>query len=481
MDQNLTPLFDALKKYANDKVIPFHVPGHKQGRGLSELQAYLGERVLKMDVNGMKDLDYVNNPSGVILESENLYASAFGAENAYFLVNGTTSGVQAMIMSVCDPGSEIIIPRNAHKSTIGGIILSGALPVYVQAEIHKDLGMAMGITVENLKKTIKQHPHARAVFVINPTYYGVSSDLKAIVSIAHRHNMAVLVDEAHGAHMYFHESLPTTAMQAGADMSAASIHKTAGSLTQSSILLLKSRLISPNKVRQVLNLSYTSSASYLLMCSLDVARKQLVINGKRMLEDTLQLARRARDEINKIEDLYSFGKEIIGMPGCHNFDETKLGIHVRPLGFSGYQMEAKLRDEYNIQMELSDLYNTLAILTIGDRAEDVTQLVNALKDIAQKTPKRVFKNSTRIIHCPEMIVSPRDAFYSPKKNMPLSRCSGEIAGEMVMAYPPGIPVICMGERITTDIIEYIQRLKEEQCHLQGTADPDVNYLQVLGR
>jgi arginine decarboxylase len=217
------------------------------------------------------------------------------------------------------------------------------------------------------------------------------------------------------------------------------------------------------------------------MCSLDVARKQLAINGRKMLVDTLQLARWARDEINQIEDLYSFGKEMIGMPGCHNFDETKLVIHVRPLGFSGYQMEAKLRDEYNIQMELSDLYNTLAILSIGDRPEDVTQLVNALKDIARKTEKRVFKNSTRIIHCPEMIVSPRDAFYSPKKNMPLSRCSGEIAGEMIMAYPPGIPVICMGERITTDIIEYVQRLKEEQCHLQGTADPNVDYLQVLGR
>jgi arginine decarboxylase len=481
MDQNTTPLFDALKKYANDQVIPFHVPGHKQGRGLSELRDYLGQRVLNMDVNGMKDLDYINNPSGVILEAEKLCAAIFGADYAYFLVNGTTSGVQAMIMSVCDPGSEIIIPRNAHKSTIGGIILSGAIPVYIQPEIHKELGMAMGITVENLKKTIKQHPHARAVFVINPTYYGVSSDLKAIVSIAHRHNMAVLVDEAHGAHMSFHENFPVTAMQAGADMSAASMHKTAGSMTQSSVLLFKSKRLSPQRVKQVLSLSYTSSTSYILLCSLDVARKQLALYGREMLLHTLQLARWAREEINKIEALYCFGKEMIGIPGCHNFDETKVGIHVRPLGFTGYEMETKLRDEYNIQMELSDLYNTLAIFSIGDLTEHVTQLVNALKDIAQKTEKREFKNSTRIIHCPEMIVSPRDAFYSPKKNMPLSQCSGEIAGEMIMAYPPGIPVICMGERITPDIIEYIQRLKEEQCHLQGTADPDVNYLQVLGR
>jgi arginine decarboxylase len=301
MDQSRTPLFDALKKYVDDQVTPFHVPGHKQGQGLAELQDYLGQRVLKMDVNGMKDLDYINNPSGVILEAEKLCASIFAADYAYFLVNGTTSGVQAMIMSACEPGSEIIIPRNAHKSTIGGIILSGAIPVYIQPEIHKELGMAMGITVDNLKKTIKEHPHARAVFVINPTYYGVSSDLKAIVSLAHRHNMAVLVDEAHGAHMSFHEDFPITAMQAEADMSAVSIHKTAGSMTQSSVLLFKSKRLSPHWVKQVLNLSYTSSASYILLCSLDVARKQLALHGRKMLADTLELARWAREEINKIE------------------------------------------------------------------------------------------------------------------------------------------------------------------------------------
>jgi Arginine/lysine/ornithine decarboxylases len=480
MDQNKTPLFDALKKYVNDRITPFHVPGHKQGRGLGELQDYLGRRVLEMDVNGMKDLDYINNPSGVILEAERLCATLMGADHAYFLVNGTTSGVQAMIMSTCEPGSEIIIPRNAHKSTIGGIILSGAVPVYIQPEINEELGMAMGITVDSLKRIINQHPHARAVFVINPTYYGVSSDLQEIVSIAHRHNMAVLVDEAHGAHMSFHEDLPITAMQAGADMSAVSFHKTAGSMTQSSVLLIKSRLVSPNWVKQVLNLSYTSSASYILMCSLDVARKQLALRGRAMLAYTLNLARWVRNEINKIEPLYCFGQELTGTPGCHNFDETKVGIHVRPLGFTGYEIEEKLRDEFNIQMELSDLYNTLAIFSLGDIEEHAVRLVSAFRDITHKTPNRTFKNSTRVVHNPAMIVSPRDAFYSPKKIMPLSQCAGEIAGEMIMAYPPGIPVICMGERITPDIIKYVQRLKQESCHIEGPIDPEVNYLQILG-
>ena len=224
LDQTKMPLFDAIKKYVEDDVIPFHVPGHKQGKGLKELQDYIGERALKMDVNGMEDLDFANNPTGVILEAEQLMASAFGADDAFLLVNGTSSGVQAMIMSACEPGDKIIIPRNAHRSTIGGIILSGAIPVYVQPEIDDKLGIAMGITENNLKKTIEEHPHAKAVFVINPTYYGAASDLKSIVQLAHSHNMSVLVDEAHGAHMSFLGDFPISAMEAGADMSAPSLH-----------------------------------------------------------------------------------------------------------------------------------------------------------------------------------------------------------------------------------------------------------------
>jgi arginine decarboxylase len=480
LDQKRTPLFDAVKKYVDSNVIPFHVPGHKHGRGIKELADYIGERVLQMDANGMEDLDYVNSPTGVIFEAQKLMSQAFSAEEAFFLVNGTTAGVQAMMMCACRPGDKIIIPRNAHKSTIGGIILSGAIPVYVQPEINERLGIAMGVTEESVKKAIRENPHSKAIFAINPTYYGATSNLKSIVRIARRHEMAVLVDEAHGAHMSFHDDFPLTAMEVGADMSAASLHKTAGSMTQSSVLLLRSNIISSDKVKEVLGLSYTTSASYILMCSLDVARKQLATRGSEMLEQTLNLARWARNEINKIEGLYAFGKELVGTPGCFDFDETKLGINVRGLGYTGYQMEAKLRRDYNIQIELSDLYNILAIVSIGDRKEDIEALVNALKDIASKTEVVEYKNATIIPQNPKMIVSPRDAFYSPKKAVPLEESAGEISGEIVMAYPPGIPVICMGERITKDVIDYIRILKEEKCELQGTADPFVEFIRVLG-
>jgi len=480
MNQNRTPLFDAVKKYIDDDIIPFHVPGHKQGRGIGELTGYMGEKALRMDVNGMEDLDFACSPTGVIAEAQKLMAHAFGAEYAYFLVNGTTSGVQTMILSVCDPGSQVIIPRNAHKSTIGGIILSGAMPVYVRPEFNHQLGIAMGVTTESIRKAIKKNPHAKAVFVINPTYYGMTSDLKSIVRTAHMHDMAVIADEAHGAHMKFHDDFPLTAMEVGADMSAASMHKTAGSLTQSSVLLCRGSLVPQDRVKECLGLTFTSSASYLLMCSLDVARRQLATRGAELLQETLELARWAREEINRIPGLFAFGNELAGQPGCCDFDETKLGVNVKEAGYTGYQAEALLREKFNIQVEMSDLYNILAIISIGDRKEDVAALVDALRQLAPAGPGNTRMQDFTIPDNPEMIVTPRDAFYNCKKTVRLEDSAGEIAGEMVMAYPPGIPVICLGERITQDVIDYIRLLKEERCELQGTCDPKADYIRVLG-
>lgn len=480
MDQEKTPLLDALKGYVEENVIPFHVPGHKQGRGNPELRKYIGSKVLKMDVNGMKELDYIGNPSGVIAEAQHLCAEAFGAEQAYFLVNGTSSGVQAMIMSACNPGNEIIIPRNAHKSTIGAIILSGAIPVYVQPQVNKVLGIATGVSAESIQKAIEEHPQAKAVFIINPSYYGIHSDLKSIVEISHQANMTVLADEAHGAHLYFHPEFSLNAIEAGADMSAVSLHKTGGSMTQSSVLLHQGDRISVDRVKQVLQLSYTSSASYILMLSIDVARKQLATRGQLLLNKTLALARQARQELNDIEDIYAFGKELIGSPGCADFDETKLGIHVRKLGLTGYQIERILRERYKIQIEFSDIYNALAIVSLGDQRENLRKLVAAFREIADERETKDASKWFNIPFCPEMIVTPRDAFYSPKRIVPLELSSGEISGEMIMAYPPGIPVICMGERITQEIIEYIQLLQVEGCELQGATDAGINHIKVLG-
>jgi len=481
-EQNRVPLFEALKDYHSRNVIPFDVPGHKHGAGLPELADYVGKKMLEIDVNAMECLDNISNPIGVIREAEALAARAYGADNAFFLVNGTTSGVQAMIMAACRPGEKIILPRNAHKSAIAGMILSGAVPIYIQPEINGDLGIAMGITADSIKQAIESHPDARAIFVIHPTYYGAVSDLAAIAKIAHRYGMAVLADEAHGAHFNFHPQLPASAMELGADASASSIHKTGGSLTQSSMLLMRDDILDPKYMKTTLNLTQTTSASYLLMASLDIARKQLATRGRDILGRLLGIVREAKEELNSVDGLYAFGRELVGCPGVFDYDDTKLGVNVRKLGLSGYETEKLLRKEYNIQVELADMYNILAITAVGDTKESIGSLVVALKDLAKYHRNgNVSKITQGMLKNPEIVVSPRDAYYSSKKSVPLEEAVGYVSGESIMVYPPGIPLVTPGEMMTEEIVAYAKLLKEEECMLQGTQDPYVDTILVLGQ
>lgn len=478
-DQNKMPLFEAVKAYHDKNVVPFDVPGHKHGQGLLEFADFVGETVMQIDVNSMKPLDYLSNPVSVIKEAQELAAQAFSADHCFFLVNGTTSAVQSMIMSACSPGDKIILPRNAHKSAINGIILSGAQPVYVQPELDKELGIAMGVTPEAIEKAIEQNPDAKAVFIINPTYYGYTSNLSEIVKLCHEKDIMVLVDEAHGAHFSFHESLPQSAMSAGADMSSVSLHKTGGSLTQSSLLLMKEDRIQESLVRAMINLTLTTSASYLLMSSLDVARKQLAVRGKETLDRVVEISRWARDEINKIDGLYAFGRERINGCGVFDFDETKLGIDVNGIGLTGFEAYDILRDEYNIQMELGDVCNILAIISVGDDKKSVKALVDAISDMAKRYRRESFDIGTLPLENPEVVVSPRQAFYGRKKMVKLEESEGLICAESVMAYPPGIPVVTMGEKITKEIIEYVQFMKTQHTTLSGTKDQYIENIEVL--
>ncbi len=479
-NQDKTQLFTALKEYNKRNVTPFDVPGHKHGEGLKEFADYIGKKVLEIDVNSMKPLDNVSNPVSVIKEAQELMAKAYGSDHSFFIVNGTSAGVQAMLLSVCQPGDKIILPRNAHKSAINGLILSGAIPIFIQPETNEQLGIAMGVTLESIEKSIAMHSDAKAIFLINPTYYGATSNIKEIIKLAHKHGIAVLLDEAHGAHFNFHKELPISGMEVGGDMAAVSLHKTGGSLTQSSVLLLNEGLIDYNTVRTTLNLTQTTSASYLLMTSLDIARKMMATQGEEILERVLKLSRFAREEINKIEGLYAFGKELVGTPGVHNFDETKLGVNVTGLGMSGLKAYDILRDEYNIQVELGDAYNILAIISVGDTEQSIRTLIDALKDMSRKySGAKPFYNQ-KVLENPEAIVSPRNAFYARKKFIRLEDAEGEISGESIMAYPPGIPIVIPGERISKEIIEYIGFLKSQNSMLTDMKDPTLEYVKVLG-
>ena len=302
MDQRKAPVYEALQEFRRNRVVPFDVPGHKRGRGNPELVALLGKQCVELDVNSMKPLDNLCHPISVIKEAEELAAEAFGAAHAFLMVGGTTSAVQTMVLTACKSGEKIILPRNVHRSVINALVVNGATPIYVNPDTDSRLGIALGMKISQVERAIEENPEAKAILVNNPTYYGICSNLKKIVELAHEHGMLVLVDEAHGTHFYFGEDMPLTAMAAGADMSSVSMHKSGGSLTQSSFLLTGPG-VSAGYVRQVINLTQTTSASYLLISSLDISRRNLALRGKELFREVMRIANYARTEINKIGGL----------------------------------------------------------------------------------------------------------------------------------------------------------------------------------
>lgn len=476
--QSRAPIYEALMKYKKARVVPFDVPGHKQGRGNPMLKEFLGEQCVSVDVNSMKPLDNLCHPVSVIKEAEELAADAFGAKHAFLMVNGTTSAVQAMVMSVCKKGDKIIMPRNVHRSAINALVISGTTPVYVNPGVNKELGIPLGMSVHEVEKAIKENPNAKAIFVNNPTYYGVCSNLRQIVKIAHDNGMYVLVDEAHGTHFYFGEEMPVSAMEVGADMAAVSMHKTGGSLTQSSFLLLNCDL-SPGYIRQIINLTQTTSGSYLLMSSLDLARRDLFLNGHEIFGKVKKFAQYAREEINKIGGYYAFSSEMIDGDTVFDFDETKLSIYTRGIGLAGIEVYDILRDEYGIQIEFGDIANILAIISVGDKSLSIERLISSLSEIKRLYSKDKSGMFDHEYINPEVVLTPQEAFYSEKRSIPMHKSDGKICAEFVMCYPPGIPILAPGEKITKEILEYINYAKEKGCFLTGTQDIEIKNINIV--
>ncbi|MDD2417850.1 MAG: aminotransferase class I/II-fold pyridoxal phosphate-dependent enzyme [Oscillospiraceae bacterium] len=478
LSQNRAPIAEALEEFKNMRVVPFDVPGHKRGRGNRELTAFLGERCMSVDVNSMRPLDNLSHPTSVIMEAEQLAAQAFGAAHAFFMVGGTTSCVQAMIMSVCKRGDKIILPRNVHRSAINALILCGAVPIYVNPQVNHELGIALGMSLGDVERAVSQNPDAKAIFVNNPTYYGVCSNLKAITELAHAHGMKVLADEAHGTHFYFGDNLPISAMAAGADMSSVSMHKSGGSLTQSSFLLIGED-IHKDAVRQIINLTQTTSGSYLLLCSLDLSRKRLALDGKGIFDKVNEMAQYARDEINNTDGYYAYSRELINGDTIFDFDSTKLSINTLDLGLAGIEVYDILRDEYDIQIEFGDIGNILAYISVGDSYKDIERLVGALSEIARRYTRDKAGMMNHEYINPRVALPPQQAFYANKEPLDIKKSRGRISGEFVMSYPPGIPILAPGEEITQDIINYIEYAREKGCFLTGTQDWHVETIRVL--
>ncbi len=478
LDQNKAPIYEALQTFRNMRVVPFDVPGHKHGRGNPELTAFLGEQCVAVDVNSMKPLDNLCHPVSVIGEAEALVADAFGAAHAFLMVGGTTSSVQSMVLSTCKRGEKIILPRNVHRSVINALVLCGAIPVYVNPEVDRRLGISLGMQREQVAKAIAENPDAKAVLVNNPTYYGICSDLRAIVKMAHEAGMYCLADEAHGTHFYFGEGMPVSAMEAGADMAAVSMHKSGGSLTQSSLLLIGPN-VNAGHVRQIINLTQTTSGSYLLMSSLDISRRNLALRGREVFAGVVKMAEYAREEINAVGGFDAFGRELVNGNSIYDFDPTKLSVHTRNIGLAGIEVYDLLRDEYDIQIEFGDIGNILAYLSIGDRAQELERLVSALAEIRRRYQRDSSGLLSQEYIAPEVVKSPQEAFYASKKSLPIQETEGLVCSEFVMCYPPGIPILAPGERITREILDYIEYAREKGCSMTGPEDADIRKLNVL--
>jgi len=482
MDHRRTPLFTALREHAGKQPLQFHIPGHKKGVGMDpEFRAFIGDNALSIDLINIAPLDDLHQPTGVIEEAQMLAADAFGAEHTFFNIQGTSSAIITMIMSVCAAGDKIIVPRNVHKSIMAAIIFAGAKPVFISPVRDRNLGIDHGITTRAVRKALQKHPDAKAVLVINPTYYGICTHLKEIVDLVHTYDIPVLVDEAHGVLIHFHESLPMSAMKAGADMAATSVHKLGGSLTQSSVLNVQGPRISKKRIQTIMSMLTTTSTSYILLASLDAARRQLATRGKEMADRALELAAFARQGINDIPGLYCFGEEILGEEATYAFDPTKITVHVRHLGLTGYDVENWLRDRYNIEVEMSDMYNILCLITPGDTKENVDSLLEALRVLAKEHYEINQANELiiEIPDIPQLSLSPRDAFYGDTEVVPFKQSAGRIIAEFIYVYPPGIPILLPGEVITQSNIDYIVNHVEVGLPVKGPEDRSCEMVKVI--
>ncbi|GGD70541.1 aminotransferase class I/II-fold pyridoxal phosphate-dependent enzyme [Paenibacillus nasutitermitis] len=482
MNHTRTPLFSALRSHAAQNPVQFHIPGHKKGLGSDpEFREFIGDNALSIDLINIAPLDDLHQPTGVIEEAQKLAADAFGADFTFFSVQGTSGAIMTMILSVCAPGDKIIVPRNVHKSIMSAIIFAGARPVFISPARDSNLGIDHGITTRSVKRALERHPDSKAVLVINPTYYGLCADLQEIVELVHSYDIPVLVDEAHGVLIHFHENLPMSAMQAGADMAATSVHKLGGSMTQSSVLNVRNGRINPQRVQTIISMLTTTSTSYILLASLDTSRRHLALNGHEIADKAIGLAQFAREEINRMEGLYCFGKDILGGEATFDYDPTKLTIHVRHLGITGYETENWLREHFNLEVELSDMYNILALVTPGDTQESIDILLSALRDLAKSHYQlnEAKELVVKIPEIPQLSLTPRDAFYAETEVIPFKESAGRIIAEFIYVYPPGIPILLPGEVISQPNIDYIIDHVEVGLPVKGPEDRSIEFVKVI--
>lgn len=481
--QAATPLVDALRRCVYQNHAPFYAPGHKRGRGITaDFKELLGAQIFQADLPELPDLDNLFAPQGVIQAAQELAAAAFGADQTWFLANGSTSGIIAAILATCGPGDRLLVPRNVHQSVITGLILSGAIPIFINPDYDPHLDLAHSITPAAVATALEQYADIKAVLMVYPTYYGVCGDIEAIAHLTHQHNIPLLIDEAHGPHFAFHPALPTPALAAGADLVVQSTHKVLTAFTQAAMLHCRGNLINPSRISQALQFVQSTSPSYLLLASLDAARSQMAIEGEQLLTQTLTLAETARVAIQTIPHLSTLDPAQAGLtPGFCTLDPTRLTITVSQLGLTGFAADTILNQQLGIIAELPTLQHLTFIISVGNTTEDIQRLVQAFATLAQtySTYPSPLPQAPLLTMPYLPALSPREAFFSHVETVELEQALGRISAELVCPYPPGIPILLPGERIELTAIHYLKQVLTTGGFITGAADSCLQTLQVV--
>lgn len=481
-----TPLIRALVRHHRLNTVAFHMPGHKMGQGLNRRFARLMRNIpFSLDMTELPGLDDLHNPKGVIKTAQARAAELFGADHTFFLINGTTVGIHAAVLSICRENDEILLPRNVHRSVIGACILSGVRPRYLPLRVDPEFLTVYPSKPEEVEAVLNSAASVKAVFQVYPSYFGLVGNLAGIVNAAHKQKIPVIVDEAHASHFRFSSLLPQTALEAGADLSIQSTHKTLGAFTQASMLHLSGKTVDYDQVAGQLLILQSTSPSYLLMASLDAATGHLEASGKALINRVVKIALQTRDRIKKIPGLKCLGDDTVPESGVASFDPTKLYVSVQDWGISGAEAAEILLRRYRIQVEMSDRIGFLCMFSIGSTAVDANRLVSALRGMAVRVRKRSRQTPTVAPILagypePRVVLSPREAWFASKRAVPLRAAVGRLAGEIVAPYPPGIPILCPGEEITPEIIEIIELLLAEKAEFHGPQDPELNLITVVG-
>jgi arginine decarboxylase len=487
-DQREAPLVEALRAYRERRTAAFHTPGHKLGVGApADLTEALGERFLSADMGIANGLDDTQESGGLLLRAEALAARAWGAERAFFVGNGSSGGLQALVMALAGPGDEVIVPRNAHKALLTGLILSGAVPVYVEPTIDPVWQVAVNVPLERFVAALADHPRARAVFVTSPSYNGFCADVPALAAAAHAAGVPLVVDQAWGAHLRFSKALPPDALAAGADAAVISVHKLLSGLSQASLVLARGERVDLDRLRTMVAMLRTTSPLAPIYLSIDAARRQMVEGGEALWGEALSLAADARERLGAVPGVAVLGADDARQPGAVAFDPVRLTLSLAALGLSGYELERRLRVDHALAVEAADERNVVVNITFGDSGATVERLVGAVTAVATVAADAVAKSgneaaSATALQLPlftRQICSPRDAFFGPAEALSLADCGGRVSAEMVVPYPPGIPVLGPGEEISAETVAYLSAAARRGVLIHGPRDLTLATLRVV--